>query len=120
MRRLEVRFRAQTRKHLLSLSLPAHDVVDGAHSAASKCHRVVGSKRNHIEGNRPWARLARSVWISPRICFRFTVLMQMARWSSASVLVEREFLSSLPICLLAALAWKRAQQRISGRANSGG
>ena len=36
----------------------ANDAVDGAHSAASKCHRVVASKRNHIEGSRPWARLA--------------------------------------------------------------
>src|SRR5215467_14129830 len=75
---------------------------------------------NHIEGSRPWARLARSVWISPRTCFRFTVLMQMARWSFASVLAEREFLSSLPICRPAALGWKRAQRRISGHANSGG
>src|SRR5262245_24787674 len=31
-------------------------------------------------------------------------------------LVEGEFSSSLPICRLAALAWKRAQRRISGRA----
>src|ERR1017187_2298286 len=38
----------------------AIDAVDGAHSAASKCHRVVASKRNHIEGSRPWAKLARS------------------------------------------------------------
>jgi hypothetical protein len=31
-------------------SISAFDVVDGTHSAASKCHRVVASKRNHIEG----------------------------------------------------------------------
>jgi hypothetical protein len=41
-----------------SIAPEANDAVDGAHSAASKCHRVVGSKRNHIEGSRPWAKLA--------------------------------------------------------------
>jgi hypothetical protein len=33
--------------------LVANDAVDGAHSAASECHRVVASKRNYIEGSRP-------------------------------------------------------------------
>src|SRR5262245_64986049 len=97
---------------MLTLSFVEHDVVDGAHSAASKCHRVVGSKRNHIEGSRPWARLSRSGSILRSRCFRFTASMLMARWSSGGVLVEREFLSSLPICRLAALAWKRVQRRI--------
>src|SRR5215813_2045848 len=115
--RSDVGFRGVTGLVVLTLSSSAFDVVDGAHSAASKCHRVVRSKRNHIEGNRPWARLARSVWISPRTCFRFTVLMQKARWSFANVLAEREFLSSLPIFRLAALGWKRAQRRISGHAS---
>jgi hypothetical protein len=32
------------------LARVANDVVDGAHSAASECHRVVASKLNHIEG----------------------------------------------------------------------
>src|SRR5215468_9930588 len=76
----KVCFRSKTGPHLLNVSFSHFDVVDGAHSAASKCHRVVRSKRNHIEGNRPWARLARSVWISPRICFKFTVSMLKARW----------------------------------------
>ena len=35
---------------MLKSSISAFDVVDGTHSAASKCHRVVASKRNHIEG----------------------------------------------------------------------
>src|SRR4029450_4701712 len=91
-------------------SLSEPDVVDGAHSAASKCHRVVGSKRNHIEGNRPWARLARSGSILRSRCFRFTASMLMARWSSGGVLVEREFLSSLPICRLGMEACATAHQ----------
>src|SRR5262245_4093576 len=37
---------------------------------------------------------------------------------TGGVLVEREFSSSLPICRLAALVWRRAQQRISGHASS--
>ena len=45
-----------------------------------ECHRVVASKRNHIEGSRPWARLARSGSILRSRCFRFTASMQMARW----------------------------------------
>jgi hypothetical protein len=36
----------QSGKDLLSTSLSHFDVVDGTHSAASKCHRVVASKRN--------------------------------------------------------------------------
>src|SRR5664279_5313461 len=56
-------------------SLSANDAVDGAHSAASECHRVVASKRNHIEGSRPWVRLARSVSILRSRCFRFTASM---------------------------------------------
>src|SRR5262249_34972918 len=60
---------------MLTLSFVDHDVVDGAHSAASKCHRVVGSKRNHIEGSRPWARLSRSGSILRSRCFRFTASM---------------------------------------------
>src|SRR5262249_53331258 len=68
------------RTTLLRLSSSPFDEVDGAHSAASKCHRVVVSKRNHIEGSRPWARLSRSGSILRSWCFRFTASMQKARW----------------------------------------
>src|SRR5262249_32488424 len=36
--------------------MSAIDAVDGAHSAASKCQRVVAREANHVEGSRPWAR----------------------------------------------------------------
>src|SRR6185295_16525063 len=71
---------ADIRRSLAARRSDANDVVDGAHSAASMCHRVVASKRNYIEGSRPWARLARSESILRNRCFRFTASMQMARW----------------------------------------
>jgi hypothetical protein len=57
-----------------------NDAVDGAHSSASKCHRVVAPKRTTNEGSRPWARLARSVSISRSQFFRFMGWMPMAQW----------------------------------------
>jgi hypothetical protein len=36
---------------------PAADAVDGAHSTASKCQSW-SREANHVEGSRPWARLA--------------------------------------------------------------
>src|SRR5262249_18332447 len=47
-----VRFwgKADKLKHLGSLALSANDAVDGAHSAASRCHRVVASKRTTLRG----------------------------------------------------------------------
>jgi putative tryptophan/tyrosine transport system substrate-binding protein len=50
-----------------------------ARSAASKCHGVVASRTNHIEGSRPWVRLAQSVSILRSRSFRFTALMRMVR-----------------------------------------
>jgi hypothetical protein len=47
-----------------------NDAVDGAHSAASKCHRVVALKRTTNEGSRPWARLARLVSCSQFLVYR--------------------------------------------------
>src|SRR6516162_2685499 len=35
---------------------------------------------NHVEGSRPWARLARLVLILRSQCFRCTGLMTLARW----------------------------------------
>src|SRR5262249_54521776 len=35
---------------------------------------------NHVEGSRPWARLARLVLILRSQCFRCTGLMTRARW----------------------------------------
>src|SRR4029077_9460431 len=78
--KLRSRYGVESGHHRLIVSLSAFDVVDGTHSAASKCHRVVASKRNHIEGSRPWARLARSASISRNRCFRFTASMPVARW----------------------------------------
>ena len=66
-------------KLLTPVALTTIDAVDGAHSAASECHRVVASKRNHIEGSRPWARLSQSGSILRSRCFRFTASMRMAR-----------------------------------------
>jgi hypothetical protein len=40
-----------------------NDAVDGAHSTASMCQRVVALKRTTIEGSRPWAKLAQLVSI---------------------------------------------------------
>src|SRR6516162_8434890 len=40
----------QTGKHLLSLSFTGFDAVDGAHSAASRCHKVVASNRTTLRG----------------------------------------------------------------------
>src|SRR4051812_22170048 len=75
-----VSFCGRSGQHLLAASISASDVVDGAHSAASKCHRVIESKHNHIEGSRPWARLSRSASILRSRCFKFMASMQMALW----------------------------------------
>src|SRR5262249_27532539 len=45
-----VRFRGQSGQHLLILSFFAFDAVDGAHSAASKCYRLVCVKARAIQG----------------------------------------------------------------------
>jgi hypothetical protein len=37
-------------KHLLALSFSGFDAVDGAHSAASKCHRVVALEQTTLRG----------------------------------------------------------------------
>src|SRR6516165_7919067 len=71
---------------LFALQMPAYDAVDGARSEASKCHRVV-CKANHIEGSRPWARLARSVLILRSRSFRCMGSMTLARWCSESASV---------------------------------
>src|SRR5262249_36930358 len=45
-----VRFRGQSGQRLLILSFSAFDAVDGAHSAASKCYRLVCVKARAIQG----------------------------------------------------------------------
>src|SRR4029078_12697446 len=54
--------------------MSAYDAVDGARSEASS---AIGGLREatHIEGSRPWARLARSVLILRSPCSRCTGLM---------------------------------------------
>src|SRR5262249_38948879 len=48
----DLRFRGQADMgdRLVSTSWVASDAVDGAHSAASRCHRVVASKRTTLRG----------------------------------------------------------------------
>ena len=60
----------QTLNQLLA-ELDGFDAVDGARSAASRCHRVVASKRT-TEGSHPRARLSRSAWILRSPYFRST------------------------------------------------
>ena len=48
---------------------------------------------NHVEGSRPWARLARLVLILRSQCFRCTGLMALARWWCASAWDWRAFRS---------------------------
>src|SRR6516225_4074175 len=49
-RRSKVRFRGRTGQYLLVLSFTGFDAVDGAHSAASRCHKVVASNRTTLRG----------------------------------------------------------------------
>jgi hypothetical protein len=46
----DVRFQGQSGKHLLASSFSGFDAVDGAHSAASKCHRVVALEQTTLRG----------------------------------------------------------------------
>src|SRR5262245_794025 len=76
-----VRFRgkADMGRRIVPMISDAIDAVDGAHSAASRCHRVL--RRNApLEGSRPWAKLARSVSISRSQFFKFTAWAPVARW----------------------------------------
>src|ERR1051325_464412 len=57
--------------HLLGVIMSTYDAVDGAHSTASECQGW-SREANHIEGSRPWARLARLVLILRSLCFRCT------------------------------------------------
>ena len=78
-------------------------MVDGAHSAASKCHRVVASKQTTREGSRPWARLARSVSTLRSQYFKVHgvdaggAVAIRKRLSRSKVL---EFFATLPPCLV--------------------
>jgi len=61
-------------------AMSAFDAVDGAHSAASECHRVVALKRTtlrgavHGRGYHDWSRYLRSRYS------RYTASMALARW----------------------------------------
>src|SRR5262249_14928437 len=57
-----------------------NDGVDGHCSPASTCHKVGSSTDTQREGDRPWVRLARSVWISRSAFFRFMGWMALAGW----------------------------------------
>jgi hypothetical protein len=60
-------------------------------------HRsAIGWLRNHVEGSRPWVRLARSVLILRSQSFRYMGLMMLVRLSSASASVARKYWSFLP------------------------
>ncbi len=45
-----VRSRGQSGKHLLAASISGFDAVDGARSAASKCHRVAALEQTTLRG----------------------------------------------------------------------
>jgi hypothetical protein len=110
----------ENRKRQADYQDDAFDAVDGAHSAASECPRVVALKRNHFEGSRPWAKLSRLVSLRSRYS-RYTgvdgvgVVVIRKRVSRAKML---EFFAGLPRCLIgieacpAAHHWARALQAI--------
>jgi hypothetical protein len=57
--------------------------VDGVDGARSRHRSAIewSSETNHMRGPST-CKLARSVWISPRECFRFTASIPLGEWSS--------------------------------------
>jgi len=91
-----------------------YDGVDGPER--HRCARLVLLQTRR--GSRPWKRLARSAWIWPRACFRFTAPPHAVRRCCASGCGVLKCSGFSPSWRRAWWRWKRAPARIIGGASS--